>query len=402
MRLPFITFLLSLLLIMPLCIQAAEPTKSSTKLNLEEAIKNGIPSLALRLRGESVEQDNVLEDGNALTLRARLGYTTANWRGLSAGLEFEVVEAFGGEAYNSGPGGNGKTTRSVIADPEGEEVNRLWLQYDGIPKTRLKIGRQRIIFDNARFVGNVGWRQNEQTYDAALLQFTGISDLKFTYAFVTDNNNIFFDDMPMRSHLANINIWGDRAHSVTAYAYLLDFIRTGVDQQTIGLRAKGSFDLNTFMLGYSAEYADQSDYADAPSSVDADYTLLELTGSRGGFKGILGYEVLSGDGVYAFSTPLATLHAFNGWADVFLRTPLTGLQDRYIGGQYAAGQWVFKAFYHDFVSDAGGIDHGSEIDLLAVWKIKKNLKLLAKYADYSADQTAVGTERVFLQMEYGF
>src|SRR3546814_12023345 len=40
------------------------------------------------------------------------------------------------------------------------------------------------------------------------------------------------------------------------------------------------------------------------------------------------YEVLGSDaGVFAFQTPLATLHKFQGWADLFLTTPSAGVRD---------------------------------------------------------------------------
>ena len=39
------------------------------------------------------------------------------------------------------------------------------------------------------------------------------------------------------------------------------------------------------------------------------------------------YESLEGNGARGFSTPLATLHAFQGWADVFLNTPADGVDD---------------------------------------------------------------------------
>ena len=49
-----------------------------------------------------------------------------------------------------------------------------------------------------------------------------------------------------------------------------------------------------------------------------------------GFKA--GYEVLEGapTGGLAFVTPLATLHKFQGWADKFLATPASGIEDAYI------------------------------------------------------------------------
>jgi hypothetical protein len=55
----------------------------------------------------------------------------------------------------------GDPTRDVIADPQTSELNQLWVSYTGIPDTEIKGGRQRIIFDDSRFIGNVGWRQME-------------------------------------------------------------------------------------------------------------------------------------------------------------------------------------------------------------------------------------------------
>ena len=62
----------------------------------------------------------------------------------------------------------------------------------------------------------------------------------------------------------------------------------------------------------------------------------------------VGWEVLGGDDSTvlneAFQTPLATLHAFQGWADVFLSTPAAGIDDKYL---------KFKVTPGDFVIDAG-------------------------------------------------
>ena len=56
-------------------------------------------------------------------------------------------------------GGNSSATnRTVIADPEGTELNRAWISYDRW-NTTAKYGRQRIILDNARFAPSGGNRQ---------------------------------------------------------------------------------------------------------------------------------------------------------------------------------------------------------------------------------------------------
>jgi hypothetical protein len=54
---------------------------------------------------------------------------------------------------------NGKNQYSIIPDPYENELDQLWRSYARIPDTIIKGGRQRIKFDDDRFIGNVGWRQ---------------------------------------------------------------------------------------------------------------------------------------------------------------------------------------------------------------------------------------------------
>ena len=83
--------------------------------------------------------------------------------------------------------------------------------------------------------------------------------------------------------------------------------------------------------------------------------------------------MLGGDGETSFQTPLATKHAFNGWADKFLlATPANGLVDAYLTATGKVAGIKLLATYHMFSSDEGGDDYGSELDLLAVKKFGKN------------------------------
>ncbi len=95
-----------------------------------------------------------------------------------------------------------------------------------------------------------------------------------------------------------------------------------------------------------------------------------------GFTLTAGYEVLgSDDGRVGFSTPLATLHIYNGVADVFLKTPATGIEDKYLDITYKTkgldgplsvlNGLILNAQYHDFESDVGGIYYGTEFDAYA-------------------------------------
>ncbi len=360
----------------------------------------GKPTLNTRLRYESAEQEGK-EDADALTLRARLGYATAEYRGFDAFVEFEGTFAIGGdEEYNSGPPSldatNGHTAFATIADPTSEELNQAYLRYR-IENATAIVGRQRIILDNARFIGNVGWRQNEQTYDALNLSNTWFEDTKMTYVYVDEAHGIFFQDRDMSSHLFNTQYTGFENLTLTGYAYLLDF-ETEADSRTLGLRAAGTFS----QLGYTLEYARQDDYADAPDGQESDYFLIDFSMPIGVVVAGAGYESLGGDGTYAFMTPLATAHAFQGWADLFLATPADGVQDLYAVVGTKLGKTLLKAVYHDFSADNGGADYGDEIDLLAVYPVNEKFKLLAKFADYSKDTFGVDTRRLWLQAEYAF
>ena len=66
---------------------------------------------------------------------------------------------------------------TLINDPDEVELNRAQLSYALNKDLSATIGRQRILIDDQRFIGNVGWRQNEQTFDSARVD-GGVGALK--------------------------------------------------------------------------------------------------------------------------------------------------------------------------------------------------------------------------------
>ena len=163
------------------------------------ALTGGKPSLYMRYRFESVDQEGFARRAEASTLRTQLGYLTGDFHGFGAFLQFEDVHVIGRERYNSTA--NGLTQYPVVVDPKGNEINQAYLSYKGIPGTTLKYGRQVIIYDNQRFVGNVGWRQNEQTFDAFTVQNTSLPSTTISYAHISNVNRIFGEDHPTQSDL---------------------------------------------------------------------------------------------------------------------------------------------------------------------------------------------------------
>lgn len=91
---------------------------------------------------------------------------------------------------------HGKTDVPVVADPDSERLNRLPLGYHGVAGTEARVGRQRIILDDARFVGNVGFRQNDQTCDAARARTDLPGGVEVDYSYVWQVNRILGSESP--------------------------------------------------------------------------------------------------------------------------------------------------------------------------------------------------------------
>jgi hypothetical protein len=367
------------------------------------------PILAARLRYEAVDPDNFPDGADALTLRAKAG-VELKVLGFSFLAEGEGTLALSDD-YNDTLPGNGIEPFPVVADPENLEINRLQVSYlsNG---TGVTLGRQRIVLDNARFVGNVGWRQNEQTYDAVRGQAKlGVVLLDATYSlsqrtvFGADSPNEHFDgDFVLLNGGIDLPLVDAKA-----FAYLIDYdTRVAFSSQTYGVLMTGEVAIPAVgKLTGLASYAAQSDYGANPVAYDTDYLNAQLGLALLGFTVTAGYEELGSDGgVAAFQTPLATLHAFNGWADLFLTTPTNGLRDYYAGvGKNFALSFLpglrAEVAYHEFDSDYGGLDYGSEWDASLGVKLGP-VSLLAKYANYDAAAFAVDTEKLWLQAELSF
>ena len=372
-----------------LCVVGSLASRAET---LEEAIKGGEVFVDFRYRYEFVDDDLFSKDARASTVRLRVGYRTGLFHGTYVLGEFEGLAVIGGEQYNSSA--NGLTDYPLVADPEDEEINQIYIGYKGFENTDLRLGRQRIALGNERFIGNVGWRQMEQTFDAFTLKSKFTDEVTVFYSYLNNVNRIFGENNP-NSSLANSNQDSNLFHvsidfgvgKLVPYVYLLDFEDMPlVSQKSIGVRFTGKHEFSQdFTFLYAIEYADQSDYEEGASSIDAEYLLLEPGMVLAGITLKLGYERLGGDGTYGFQTPLATLHAFNGWADQFLVTPDEGLEDVYLSVGGKAKDLNLLGVYHEFSADEGSEDYGSELDFRITWKFNDIYTLGGKLAFYDTD-----------------
>jgi hypothetical protein len=337
-----------------------------------DPVTDGEAHAALRYRYEYVDQDGFDEDARASTVRLRLNFLTPAWRGWSAFGEFDYVGELFFDEFNSGGGTSPERTQyPVVADPEGADLNQVYADYR-TKEWRLRFGRQRILLDDQRFVGGVGWRQNEQTFDSISIAGNALGAAVF-YAWVGNTNRIFGDRVPagdhrMNTHLLNVGISVGGGSKITPYVYYIDDEdEPGLSTSTLGLRIDGARETAAGRFSWLAEYARQFDAANAPVRFDASYLHLDVHWSPADSwpSAGLGIASLEGDSTTpgtSFRTPLATLHAFQGWADQFLLTPDTGVVDGYGSVHYASKSWEWEAVYHHFSPEDGGGSFGRELD----------------------------------------
>jgi len=208
-------------------------------LNFYHYGKNGAVKVDLNYRYENVDQDRGAQrTANANTARLRAGLLSPVFHGLQGYAEYEGNLAMQ-EDFNSTR--NNNTAYSTVADPQQSEVNQLWLSYAGIPDTVIKGGRQRIKLDDDRFIGNVGWRQMETTFDSVLLTHNNqqLFGLTVNAGYIGNVQTFTSTTENIEAPILNVNYKVGDYGNLVGYAYLLDYTeRENYEKssQTYGLR----------------------------------------------------------------------------------------------------------------------------------------------------------------------
>lgn len=374
-----------------------------------DAFRQGTPHLGFRYRYEFVDEDGIERAAHASTLRTVLSFRTAQLRGFDFFVEAENVVELGDDGYRDAgrpPRGNGVVDRPVVADPTGTDFNQVLLRYRGFDSD-VRFGRQEINIADERFVGAVGWRQHHQTFSAINVSNETIDRLTLQYVFSTDVYRVFGDKLDTRNHFLHAVADAGPIGTVRAYAILLDYTRPQLavsSSNSLGFELAGAVALGDELTAlYEIEYARQWDAADNPEDIDAGYAHLMAGGRLRGLTARAGWEMLGGSrGRGSFSTPLATLHKFNGWADRFFVTPPDGLRDLYLQVEGTVFGLAWTAVAHDFRADAFSLRYGAELDGQLVWRTEWDQLIALKVAYYEADGFSSDTLKSWAWTEYTF
>jgi len=379
----------------------------------------------IRPRYETVDDGrSVTANANALTARTKLK-ASANLLGvdgLSTSVGIISVNNFGYHEYNALDGNNytdGSKPYAVVVDPQYAMISNAEVNYK-TGATLIHAGRGQVNLDNQRFIGTVGWRQLERSYDSVFVANNSIKNLSvlaaWVYGFQGVKANPTADTNTVLLHAAYTV---SPMLKVTAYDYMIASFA-----DTYGLALTGNVKMSGASINYRAEYAMQKDATmeihDVSRKANADYFNLDVSGNIQGILAGVNYEFQSGTEADStanrtFSTPLGTNHKFNGWADKFLATPKGGLQDMNLHiGYKAKGFGKVLAVYHQFTADQNMVagtgtsdDLGSELDLLYANKVPgvNNLNGLVKYASYSGgdvDGYTSDVTKIWLGLDYKF
>jgi hypothetical protein len=373
------------------------------------------PLVDARLRYEHVEQDGLSREADALTMRVRAGIEVKRGS-VTALAEGQGTLAMVGDYYD---GLSGSATRPLVADPQNVALYRAQLQYRS-PAATLTAGRQRIALDDERFVGNIAFRQNAQTFDAVRAELTPTRTVRIDASYAWSVQTIWgIDGVGARQRaIGGDNVflnaaWTSPVGTLSGFAYLVDQDEAAVQgfrlsSESYGVRLAGAQPIGRAKVAYKLSHARQSDWHRNPNEYAARYWLADVAADFGGARLGAGYEVLGADdgrALTSFQTPLGTNFKFQGWADKFLTTPPDGVRDLYASvghGWKAIGRVQgasLQAVYHRFTSDRLVRRYGDELDLLAQGKLGRTTASL-RYATYRARSFATDTCKLWLQLDW--
>lgn len=369
-----------------------------------------------RLRYANVDADN---SGQAASLLLR-GVVESEWSDVfRSTLEADAVGSTFQDDHSDGVDFN---DQPLIPDPPGTEINQAFITAN-LEFANINLGRQRINFDNQRFIGGNGFWQNEQTFDALLAKFKLASNSNFIYSYIDNVNRIFGDkadknnagiehnynnlereaaflgDHQHNSHLTRLE-WNEWDYTrVVAYGYRIDNRDlAAVSNNTLGLSYNLNYKIDSIKYRVQIEAAQQDRF-----EINADnlpYYLIDLGFGINTYEINARYEILGSKNNSAFVTPLGSNHDFEGWADEIGNTPNVGIRNFSLGLLWRASPFRVETSYHFFKGDQQGQDIGREFDLDFIYKPARKHSISLRLANFEPEDNSGSIRKVYL--DYSF
>jgi hypothetical protein len=259
-------------------------------------------------------------------------------------------------------------------------LHEAWLQLNLGSGLFLKAGRQELVYDDHRLLGNLEWAQQARSHDGALLKWIGEnSQLHLGFAFNQSAQNVFETTYNLNNYKGLAMIWFenkvDKENKFSLIGVADFFEESG---NFLGIDNRGTFGGNYYHTGEKLELQGTAYYQIGRTVTDADIAAYMFSAqgfyNLGEFKIGAGIDYLSGndrnsESFNSFNTLYATNHKFYGFMDHFLNIPNdtrgAGLVDIYAKLKYQfAEKWNANLDFHSFSSEQPFLDFstGEEID----------------------------------------
>jgi hypothetical protein len=320
---------------------------------------------------------------------------------LKTGLSLQDVRIWGNQAQLVGNEANATS------------IHQAWLEYSITPAISFKAGRQELVYDNSRILGNVGWAQQARSHDLVLFKYDGSISVHAGVAYHenSDRTNNFY--LGPDAYKTMQFLWAN--HKFEKLHVSVIFLNNGipivrnlspvgdlVDQgisfsQTVGPVIK----YNTEKVGISLETYYQGGKDGSETSVSAFYGNVQGSVKLGKVALFAGYEYLSGTDFneagtnHSFTPFYGTNHKFNGYMDYFYvgnHVNNVGLQDIYLKAKTGIKRFALSADIHMFnsaadIAAATSSYLGTELDLVCAWKVDKQISISAGYSHMIASSS---------------
>jgi len=366
------------------------------------------------------------EDARAASLLLRLNLDTRWNDTLSTFVQLDNVNRAFKQQHSDGVDLNGKP---VIPDAEGFDLNQAYLgvNFDSI---KFQLGRQRINFDDQRFIGGNGFWQNEQTFDAALTKIKWLSNSQITYAYIGNVNRIFGGEAdktieadaayPDRPTERPVGIWGDHKHhthiaqfnfnewdysQIIAYGYSMDNLSLPrASNNTLGANYTFNYKVDAIKYRFKLEYAAQKQ-PELNNSPVLPYYLLEASAGISHVEINGRYEVLSHKEGINFITPLGSSHDFQGAANQLSSYAGNGVRDASVSVVWRDAPFKLEGQYHRFNTYTSNEFLAQELDLSFSYKPTRKHAVTLLLAYFKPDTYIIQKDdvhHVYLDYAYNF